>query len=143
MGKISRAFASLVKKNDGVAAVEFALVLPVLASIAILMPDVSQAVVGVVQMESAAQASVQYAMEGGTDMSTAQSIGMQAWTSKPSNAAMTTSEYCLCGASPGTCGQTCPDGSSPGTYFSVTASGTFGGSVISFQKSVTRAVRIL
>jgi Flp pilus assembly protein TadG len=143
MGKISRAIAKLARKNDGVAAVEFAMVLPILASIVICLPDLSQAVVGVVQMESAAQASIQYAMAGGIDMSEAQSIGMQAWTSKPANAALTTSEYCLCGGSAGTCGVTCPDGSIPGTYVSVTASGRFGGSVISFQKSVTRAVRIL
>ena len=143
MGKIRQAISNLTKKNDGVAAVEFALVLPVLASIAILMPDVSQAVVGVVQMESAAQASVQYAMEGGVSASMAKTIGMQAWTSKPSDAALTTAEYCLCGAAAGTCGQVCADGANPGTYFSVTASGTFGGSVISFQKSVTRVVRIL
>ncbi len=143
MGRVSRAIAKLVKRNDGVAAVEFAMVLPVLASIVICLPDLSQAAVGVVQMESAVQASVQYAMAGGTDMSEAQTIGLQAWTSKPANAVLTTTEYCLCGASAGTCGQSCPDGSNPDTYFSVTASGLLGGSVINFQKSVTRAVRIL
>jgi Flp pilus assembly protein TadG len=143
MKRFKGTFAWLAQSNDGVAAVEFAMVLPVLAAIVICLPDLSQAVIGVVRMESAAQASVQYAMAGGTDMSEAQTLGMQAWTSKPSNAVLTTSEYCLCGASAGTCGQTCPDGSNPDTYFSVTASGRFGGSVINFQKSVTRAVRIL
>lgn len=133
-----KAFSS----SSGVAAVEFALVLPILAAIVITLPDISQAAMGVMQMEGAARASIQYAMGGGTDMSVAQTIGLQAWSDKPSNASLTASQYCQCAGAAGTCGQSCPDGSVPQTYFTVTASGLMGGSVISFNKSVTRTVQL-
>lgn len=128
--------------TSGVAAVEFAMVLPILAAIVVTLPDLSQAAESVMQMEGAARASIQYAMGGGTDMSVAQTIGLQAWSDKPANATLTASQSCKCAGAAATCGQSCPDGSIPRTYFSVTASGLMGGSVISFNKSVTRTVRL-
>jgi Flp pilus assembly protein TadG len=130
------------KAKDGIAAVEFALVLPILAAMALLLPDLSQAAVGVIQMQGAARASVQYAMTGGTDVAEAKTLGLQAWTSKPGDASMTTSETCTCAGAGATCGQPCPDGSSPQEYFNVTASGHVGGSFIGFENSVSRSVRI-
>lgn len=132
----------LLRANDGTAAIEFAMVLPVLATIVVCLPDLSQAVTGVLEMEGAARASVQYAMGGGTDMSAAQTIGMASWTTKPTNAKLTASEACLCNGAGGTCGQVCPDGTNPQTYFTVVASGRMGGSMIYFQKSISRSVRV-
>lgn len=130
------------KSVHGVAAVEFALVLPFLATIALLLPDLSQAAVGVIQMQGAARASIQYAMAGGTDLTEAQTLGLAAWNSQPANASLTTSEQCSCVGAGATCGQPCTNGSSPQEYFSVTASGHVGGSFIGFQNSVSRTVRI-
>lgn len=126
----------------GVAAVEFALVLPFLATIALLLPDLSQAAVGVIQMQGAARASIQYAMAGGTDVNEGQTLGLQAWNNQPTNASLSTSENCICAGAGATCGQPCADGSSPQEYFNVTASGHVGGSFIGFQNSVSRSVRI-
>jgi Flp pilus assembly protein TadG len=138
-----RTLLSRLKTSDGgVAAVEFAMILPVLAVIVISLPDVSQAVTGVIQMENAARASVQYAMGGGNDMSVAHTVGMQSWTIKPTDAVLTGSQSCKCGAAAGTCGQLCADGTNPQTYFTVVASGTLGGSNINFQKTITRSVRV-
>jgi Flp pilus assembly protein TadG len=131
-----------LSSTSGVAGVEFALVLPILAAIVITLPDLSQAAMSVMQMEGAARASVQYAMGGGTDMSVAQTVGLQAWSGKPANATLTASQYCECAGAAGTCGQSCPDGSIPQTFFSVTASGLMGGTVVSFNKSITRTVRL-
>ena len=142
MRKLLTRIRRLLRANDGTAAIEFALVLPVLATIVICMPDVSQAVTGVLEMEGAARASIQYAMAGGTDMSAAQNIGMASWTTKPANATLAASEACLCGSAGGTCGQVCPDGTNPQTYFTVVASGMMGGSTINFQKSISRSVRV-
>ena len=127
---------------SGVAAIEFALVLPILAGIVVTLPDISQAATGVVGMESAARASMQYAMGGGSDMTLAQTVGMNAWSAKPSNASLTASESCLCNGAAGTCGQNCNDGSIPQTYFTVVASGFVGGSTIGFNDTITRSVRI-
>jgi Flp pilus assembly protein TadG len=137
-----RRLKALFSSSSGVAGVEFAMVLPILAAIVVTLPDISQAAMSVMQMEGAARASIQYAMGGGTDMTMAQTVGLHAWSEKPANAALAASQSCRCAGAPGTCGQSCPDGSVPQTYFSVTASGHMGGSVISFDKSITRTVRL-
>jgi len=126
----------------GVAATEFALVLPFLASIALLLPDLSQAAVGVIQMQGAARAGIQYAMAGGTSLTEAQTLGLQAWNDQPTDANLTASENCICAGAGSTCGQPCSDGSSPQEYFSITASGHVGGTFIGFENSVSRSVRI-
>jgi Flp pilus assembly protein TadG len=137
-----RRLKTLFTSSSGVAAVEFALVLPILAAIVITLPDLSQAATGVMQMEGAARASIQYAMGGGTDMTQAQTIGLNAWADKPTGATLTASQSCQCAGAAGTCGQPCPDGSIPQTFFQVVASGHMGGSVVSFDKSITRTVRL-
>lgn len=130
------------KSADGVAAVEFALVLPFLATIALLLPDLSQAAVGVINMQGAARASIQYAMTGGTDLTKAQTLGLAAWSNQPSDANLTTGESCTCAGAGATCGQPCTDGTSPQEYFNVSASGHVGGTLIGFENSVSRSVRI-
>ena len=130
------------RSAHGVAATEFALVLPFLAAMALLMPDLSQAAVGVMQMQGAARASIQYAMAGGTDVTVAKTVGLQAWNNQPTDASLAASESCTCAGSGATCGRPCLDGSSPQEYFNVTASGHVGGSFIGFENSVNRSVRI-
>lgn len=142
MRKLQNLLRRLRASNEGVAAIEFAMVLPVLAAIVVSLPDLSQAVTGVIEMESAARASVQYAMAGGSDMSVAQTIGMKTWTTKPADAKLVASEACLCAGAAGTCGQACPDGTNPQTYFTVVASGEVGGSMINFDRKITRTVRL-
>src|SRR5690348_16883296 len=119
MHKITSRLLKFRSADSGIAATEFALVLPFLAAIVVTLPDLSQAASGVVGMESAVRASVQYAMGGGSDMTVAQNVGLQAWSVKPNNAQLTASESCLCNGAPGTCGQACTDGSTPLTYFTV------------------------
>ena len=126
----------------GVAATEFALVLPFLAAIVITLPDVAQAASGMVGMNSAVRASIQYAMGGGSDMSVAQTVGNAAWSNKPNNAQLTATSACLCNGGAGTCGQLCPDSSTPQTFVTVVASGYVGGTTVGFNDTITRKVRI-
>lgn len=140
--RCARIFRRFLNATGATAAVEFALVLPILASIAVTLPDVGNLASGDMNMEAAVRASAQYAMNGGSDMATARAIGMSSWTSKPDTAALTTSKACLCGAVGATCGQICQDGSLPVTYVTVTASATLGGTVISLPLSTTQVVRI-
>lgn len=130
------------RSNNGAAAVEFALVLPLLAAIALLLPDLSQAAGGVIQMQGAARASIQYAMAGGTNLTEAQTLGLSAWNNQPSDASLSTSDQCFCAGVGAACGHPCADSTSPQEYFSVTASGHVGGHFIGFENSVSRSVRI-
>jgi Flp pilus assembly protein TadG len=131
-----------VKDEDGVAAVEFALIVPVLAVIAIMLPDTSDIVFGAMNMNMAVRSSIQYAMNSGNDMSAAQTIGNQTWSNKPHGATLTASTVCTCGSSSGTCGQVCGDGTLPETYVTVTGSATFGGMVVSLPLTTTQKVRV-
>src|SRR5215469_9948067 len=143
MRKITKQFQRFGASISGTSAIEFALVLPFLAAVVVALPDVGQAASGVVGMESAVRATIQYAMGGGSDMSEAQSLGLQAWTGAPNNAQLTATEVCLCNGGGGTCGQNCSDGSAPQTTITVVASGHVGGSTIGFDKTISRTVRIL
>ncbi|MGH6682458.1 MAG: TadE/TadG family type IV pilus assembly protein [Pseudolabrys sp.] len=138
MGLIAR----FIRGIGGTAAIEFALVVPIIAGIILPLPDVGNIASGDMDMESAVRMSAQYAMNGGTDATVAQALGNGAWQSKPSNGVLTVTEACVCGSSSGTCGQTCTDGSQPQTYMTVSASGTFGGSVVSLPLTTTQVVRI-
>src|SRR5690348_3467441 len=131
-----------VKREDGTAAIEFAIVVPVLATIAVMMPDASDIVFGAMNMNMAVRSSIQYAMNTGTDMSAAQTIGSQNWLNKPSHATLIASTACTCGSGAGTCGQICSDGSQPQTYVTVTANATLGGMVYSLPLTTTQKVRV-
>ena len=116
--------------------------LPLLAGIVVTLPDIAQAAAGVVQMESGVRASIQYAMGGGSDMSLAQTVGMQAWQNRPANAQLTVSQSCQCNGGAGICGQACADGSTPQTLVTAVASGFIGGSTVGFNDTISRTVRV-
>jgi len=129
-------------REDGTAAIEFALIVPVLAIITLMMPDASDIVFGAMNMNMAVRSSIQYAMNTGTDMTAAQTIGTQNWVNKPSHATLIASTACTCGAGAGTCGQICGDGSQPQTYVTVTATATLGGMVYSLPLTTAQKVRV-
>jgi Flp pilus assembly pilin Flp len=131
-----------VKREDGAAAVEFALIIPILAVIAVMLPDTSDIVFGAMNMNMAVRSSIQYAMNSGTNMAQAQTIGNSTWTNKPAGATLSAFTYCKCGASSGTCGAICMDGSLPSTYVTVIGTATFGGTVISVPVTTTQTVRV-
>ena len=84
--QLARRFLGATK---GTAAIEFALVLPILAAIAVTLPDVGNIAAGDINMQSAVRASAQYAMNGGSNMATAQAIGLSSWASRPAGATLT------------------------------------------------------
>src|SRR6516164_1710357 len=86
-----------LKGEHGAAAVEFALIVPILAVIAVMLPDTSDIVFGAMNMNMAVRSSIQYAMNSGSNMTTARAIGNQTWTNKPSGATLTAFTYCQCG----------------------------------------------
>lgn len=137
-----RKIRQFIREAKGIAAIEFAFIAPVLAIIAILMTDVGLAAVGSMNMEGAVRASVQYAMNGGADMTVAKNVGLSTWSSQPSDATFNTSKACICGAATSTCTSTCSDGSQPAAYVTATATGTVGGSIIHFNKTTTQTVRV-
>jgi Flp pilus assembly protein TadG len=130
----------LFADRRGTAAVEFALVLPVLAAIVILMPDVTEAAVGAMNMDGAVRAGIQFAMNGSTNTNTIKTYANNNWISKPGNATMNSTLACYCDSSVISCGQPCNGTTS--SYITVAASATVGGTVISLPLSKSQRVRV-
>ena len=137
-----RRFTVGQRSRSGLAAVEFALLAPILAAIVIGVSQVSEIAVGTSYMQTAVRASIQYALNGGTDLATAQAVGLTAWNYKPANATLEASTFCTCQGTTAACTQTCSDGSIPEEYMSVRASGLFGGTVYDQNKTLTEEARI-
>ena len=131
-----------VSHAGGAAAVEFALIVPVLAGLVVAIDDVSNIAIGTTAMQTGSRAAIQYAMAGGTDMVAARTLGMQAWDQKPSNASMTVVLACLCGTTGAACDAPCPDGSVPTKFVTVDVQGTYGGNLYSRTPHLTERVRL-
>ena len=127
--------------RSGTSGIEFAFIVPALAVGVVCISDVANIAMGKSQMQTAIRTSIQYAMNGGTDMSVAQAQGVQAWNSEPNGGTLTVAKSYKCGNAAGTQGQLCPDGSVPFVYVTATASAMLGGSVFSQQETVTESVR--
>jgi|SRR6185503_3324165 len=139
---IRRTVRGFARDLRATAAIEFAIIVPVLALVTLMISDVSDVATGASHMETAIRASVQYAMNGGTDMTQAQAVGVQAWQARPSGSSLTVTSMCMCGAGAGLCNQICSDGSQPRAFVSAQASAPLGGTFVHIQKTLSETVRV-
>jgi len=126
----------------GTAAIEFAMIVPVLIVMTVTLSDVATIATGVAEMQGAIRSTIQYAMNGGGDMSAAQSHGLAVWAHKPADGTLSATQSCICSGGAADCTMPCASGDPPESYVTVVASGTFGGDVISSTKSFTEKVRV-
>ena len=129
-------------KRDGVSAVEFALVAPVLLICLLGGVDMGRVVYQRADMESALRAGAQYFMNGGDDLAKAEQVVSSSWTSKPSGASITAETFCMCGTTEHACNMPCSDNSNPISYNSVSASATFPGILTSDSHNAAQSVRV-
>lgn len=117
------------KDVRGVAAIEFAMIVPVLLFMMVAIVDFGLAIYSDMEVQNAAQAGAQYAIAHGFN---ATSIA-QAVTSATNLPGITVSvgptKFCGCPSSIGVanaaCNSTCSGGSTSGTYVTVSAQGTY------------------
>jgi pilus assembly protein CpaE len=138
--KIRRA----LRESNGLAAVEFAIIAPVLAFMIIALADVANFAVAVTSMQRAERVGMQYFMNGGTDTTVAKALVTGAWSNPPGGYTVTTAKVCSC---PGNglataCGSSCSDGQRAWTNMRVTASATVPGALMSLPESRTETVRV-
>lgn len=137
-----RYLASFLRDRRGVAAVEFAFIAPVLLLIVAGINDGAQLVLKQNNMHSGVSAAAEYIMRGGSDMTTAQTIGLSAWPSHSDSASVTTNKLCYCGSTGGSCTSLCADQSVPTAYITVAASDTYAGWYSSTQIATSQKVRV-
>lgn len=132
-------FARTFRMDErGVAAVEMALVAPIIAGIALVSMNLWQATLRRQQQEEALRVASQYYMLGGNDDARARELGLAAWVDKPANATMVVSRVYRCGDAQVEAATLCGDAQTPpATMVKIVASATFEGAV--FQPSQTRS----
>jgi Flp pilus assembly protein TadG len=129
------------RAQDASAAVEFALVGPLFATAIVALADIANILVGVGSMETGIRSAAQYAMNGGSDMSIAQTQGLQAWYDRPSGATLSAAKSCICSGAGADCSTPCANGTIPETYVTVSATGTWHGNMISRTQTLSQKVR--
>ncbi|MGB9116946.1 TadE/TadG family type IV pilus assembly protein [Bradyrhizobium sp.] len=113
----------------GVAAIEFAIMIPCLIVMTVGTVDLGMGIYRNMQVQNAAQIGAQYAMTNSFDPAQIASIvsgatGMQGISASPAPV-----QFCGCATSSGvssvTCGSTCPGGAIYGNYVRVSSQGTY------------------
>lgn len=139
---MKRTIAAFLRDRRGVAAVEFAFIAPILVLVVAGINDGAQLIVKQNNMHSGVSAAAEYIMRGGSDMSTAQTIGLSAWPSHSDSASVSTNKMCYCGSTGGSCSSLCADQSVPTAYITVSASDTYAGWYSTAQISTSQKVRV-
>lgn len=130
---LRRSLARLVRRgigaSRGVAAIEFAVVAPMLVAMAIGMVDLGYGVYRGMQVQNAAQAGAQYAVMHGFNAIAIASAITSATGYSDIAAAPTPSQFCGCptsgAVSTATCNSACSDGTLAGTYVTASAQATY------------------
>ena len=125
---IDRTIASL-KNRSGVSSVEFALAAPLLAGILALLVDFGIGFYEKMQVNDAAQAGAQYAVEHGWNKNAIKDAVTNATPLAGVSASPDPTQSCGCASTTGvtsiSCNGTCANGLSPGTYVTVNAQATY------------------
>ena len=137
IAKLRQASAS----HSGAAAVEFAIVLPVLAAFVIGVIQYGGMIIAYDQMHDAVASGAVYVMRGGSASSTIKSVTVNSWPNPPSDASVSINQACLCSGVTSACSSLCGDGSYPQTFTTISASGTYTGLWGSKAMSTSQVVR--
>ena len=142
---MTHAFISRVRhaaaSRSGAAAVEFAIVLPVLAAFFIAVIQYGGMIIAYDQMHDAVSSGAIYVMRGGSTSATIKSVAVKAWPNPPGDASVSVNQACLCAGVTASCSSLCGDGSYPQTFTTIAASGTYTGLWGSQSMSTSQVVR--
>jgi Flp pilus assembly protein TadG len=121
---MKRFFAAL-RDERGVAAIEFALIVPILAAFIVLGIDGWTRINQTSQMRSAVQTGARYYQGGGSDDTAAAQLALASWNNAPHGAQVTTARSCTCGGAGASCSSLCAGQDLPQVYVTLTATGGF------------------
>jgi Flp pilus assembly protein TadG len=138
-----RFLKSWLGDREGLAAIEFALVVPVLATLLVFGVDGWMRVSQVSDARTALQTGARYYETGGGSDTAAQAAAVAAWRSKPADGALNIARSCVCGSNPADCASICTaDSSLPLVFVQLTAQGTYPGLIQSHPVNETNVIRI-
>lgn len=123
--RLLRAALALRARREGMAAVEFAIIAPVVSLAMICTVDIGLGFYRKMQVQNAAQAGAEYAATHGFNGTAIASAMTSATGYANVQASPAPAQFCGCattsGVSTATCGTNCTGGAAAGTYVTVTA----------------------
>ena len=126
---LPRFFARAAGSTSGAAAIEFGIVVPLLALMVTCVIDLGFGIYYKMQVEDAAQIGAQWAMKNPFDATMISNAVTSATNASAITASPAPFQFCGCATgssvSTATCGATCPGGAQAGTYATVSAQRTY------------------
>jgi len=138
-----RKLRSFLSNRSGVAALEFALITPILVAVLVLGSDGWLRISQLNDERTGLQTGIRYYQTGGGDDTAAQLVAQNAWPGRPADGALQVVRSCTCGATPIDCASLCPGGTNPPSVFlTLTAQGTYSGMMESRVLTQTDVIRV-
>lgn len=126
----------------GVAAVELALVAPVIAGVMLGSYSLWDAASRRQDLRAALNTGAQYYFNGGNDDSVASGAIQSAWQRRPTDSSINITRSCACGATTLVCTSACTDGSQPATYVQMQLVANAPSAMMTQSVLETRVVRV-
>ena len=133
---------NFARDERGVSAIEFALVVPVLLISLLGVVDIGNVVYQRSDMEASLRSGIQYFMNGGDDLTRAETVVNDAWTTKPDGVSVIAERFCLCDTVPHACNVLCDDDTYPASYNRLSATATFPGILMTDAHEASQSVRV-
>ncbi|CAN7359576.1 pilus assembly protein [Phenylobacterium sp. LjRoot225] len=124
---MKRVWRSYGGDDSGASAVEFALVLPIVAALLLFGLDSWLRLSHAHDTTTALQTGVRYYQDGGADDEAARTLALSSWPNRPSDATLSINRSCTCSVQIVACTQTCDGVDPPQTHVTLIAQGTFRG----------------
>lgn len=124
-----RFLTGAARSTNGAAAIEFAIVVPVLTLMVIAVSDIGLGVYHKMQVEGAAQVGTEYAIRNGFDVDAITNAVLNATNASTISASPPPAQFCGCATGSSitrvSCGTQCPGGALAATYVTVSAQMTY------------------
>ena len=137
-----RRLRAFVSDRDGLAAMEFAFIAPIVAVMLVMGVDGWLRETHMSQMRTATQTGVRYYQTGGSDDTVAQTVSAAAWSGKPANGVLNVVRSCTCVSTAVACATVCTGNNLPSVFLTLTASGTYSGLMQSHALSQSDVIRV-
>ena len=124
---LKSAIKSALSDNRGVAAVEFALIAPVLAAVIVGIAAVVPFLNANNVMHDAVSSGARYVMAGGTNATAIHDITLASWQGHTNTDTVTVSQTCTCAGATSVCTSLCADSSVPQGFTTIQTSSNYTG----------------
>jgi len=141
IGVVARTLRRLSAAAAGAAAVEFALIIPVLAAMAVGVMQYGGLVLAYQQMHNGIASGAVYVMRGGSDATAIHDITVGGWPHRPSDGVVVVVQACSCAGVSASCTTLCVDGTYPKHFTTISATGTYTGPFATQSMAATQVVR--